>query len=102
MCVGCFRQGAPVLTSLIDERFSECGFLTQMGVKCIWRILELHGTVPLNHLCRLLAADGLPYRLLRALNAIVLEMLASPPAMQVRSDAVNGMRISPPFPSEHR
>lgn len=77
-------QGIPVLVSLVDERFSECGMLTHIGVKCIWHILELHGNVPLNHLCRLLAADGLPYRLLRALNAIITEMLASPTAVQVQ------------------
>lgn len=46
---------------------SESGRLTGIGVDCIWRVLEVHGTSPLNHLCRLVANAGLPHRLMRAM-----------------------------------
>ena len=45
-------QGVPVLVSLVEERVSEAGYLTQLGLACIWRILDLQGAIPLNHLCR--------------------------------------------------
>ncbi|CAL8466918.1 g6454 [Coccomyxa elongata] len=82
MFVAC--QGIPVLVSLVEDRIGECGHLTQTGIRCVWHVLELHGAAALNHLCRLLAADGFPYRLLRALNAIISDMLASPTGMQVQ------------------
>ncbi|KAL3139702.1 hypothetical protein ABBQ38_004012 [Trebouxia sp. C0009 RCD-2024] len=65
MFVAC--QGLPVLVGLIEDNVTENGKLTGIGVDCIWRVLELHGTGPLNHLCRLLANAGLPHRLMRAL-----------------------------------
>lgn len=45
-------QGVPVLVSLVEERVGEAGYLTQMGLTCIWRVLDLQGAIPLNHLCR--------------------------------------------------
>ena len=60
-------QGLPVLVGLIEDNVAESGKLTGMGVDCIWRVLEVHGTSPLNHLCRLLANAGLPNRLMRAM-----------------------------------
>ena len=80
---GWCAQGIPVLVSLVEDRFGECGYLTHTGIKCVWHVLELHGAAALNHLCRLLAADGFPFRLLRALNSIATDMLASPTALQV-------------------
>lgn len=81
-------QGIPVLVSLVEDRFGECGYLTQTGIRCVWHVLELHGASALNHLCRLLAADGFPARLLRALNSIASDLLASPTAHQVRPPLV--------------
>ena len=60
-------QGLPVLVGLIEDNVAESGKLTGIGVDCIWRVLEVHGTSPLNHLCRLLANAGLPHRLMRAM-----------------------------------
>ena len=60
-------QGLPVLVGLIEDNVAESGKLTGIGVDCIWRVLEVHGTSPLNHLCRLLANAGLPNRLMRAM-----------------------------------
>ena len=60
-------QGLPVLVGLIEDNVAESGKLTGIGVDCIWRLLEVHGTSPLNHLCRLLANAGLPHRLMRAM-----------------------------------
>jgi hypothetical protein len=56
-----------VLVGLIEDNVAESGKLTGIGVDCIWRVLEVHGTSPLNHLCRLLANAGLPHRLMRAM-----------------------------------
>lgn len=69
MCAKCCHsaQGLPVLVGLIEDNVTENGKLTGIGVDCIWRVLELHGTGPLNHLCRLLANAGLPHRLVRAM-----------------------------------
>jgi len=55
------------LVGLIEDNVAESGKLTGIGVDCIWRVLEVHGTSPLNHLCRLLANAGLPNRLMRAM-----------------------------------
>ena len=60
-------QGLPVLVGLIEDNVTESGRLTGIGVDCIWRVLEVHGTSPLNHLCRLVANAGLPHRLMRAM-----------------------------------
>jgi len=60
-------QGLPVLVGLIEDNVAESGKLTGIGVDCIWRVLEVHGMSPLNHLCRLLANAGLPHRLMRAM-----------------------------------
>lgn len=62
-------QGLPVLVGLIEDNVAESGKLTEIGVDCIWRVLEVHGMSPLNHLCRLLANAGLPHRLMRAMLA---------------------------------
>ncbi|DBA67330.1 TPA: hypothetical protein ACH3X2_001627 [Trebouxia sp. C0005] len=67
MFVAC--QGLPVLVGLIEDNVAESGKLTEIGVDCIWRVLEVHGMSPLNHLCRLLANAGLPHRLMRAMLA---------------------------------
>ncbi len=60
-------QGLPILVGLIEDNVAESGKLTGIGADCIWRVLEVHGTSPLNHLCRLLANAGLPNRLMRAM-----------------------------------
>lgn len=60
-------QGLSVLVGLIEDNVAENGKLTGIGVECIWRVLELHGIGPLNHLCRLLANAGLSHRLMRAM-----------------------------------
>lgn len=60
-------QGLPVLVGLIEDSVTENGKLTGIGVDCIWRVLEVHGSSPLNHLCRLLANAGLAHRLMRAM-----------------------------------
>ena len=65
------------------------------GIRCVWHVLEVHGAAALNHLCRLLAADGFPYRLLRALNAIISDMLSSPTGMQV-SQSVSRLHLFQP------
>lgn len=94
-----------MLVSLVEDRFGECGYLTHTGIKCVWHVLELHGAAALNHLCRLLAADGFPFRLLRALNSIATDMLASPTALQVPfyfRDPVFQRSSRKHFPSESR
>ena len=63
-------QGLPVLVGLVEDSVAENGKLTRIGVDCIWRLLEVHGTGPLNHLCRLLANAGLPHRLMCAMLAL--------------------------------
>ena len=60
-------QGLPVLAGLVEDSVTENGKLTSVGVDCVWRVLEIHGINPLNHLCRLLANAGLPHRLMRAM-----------------------------------
>jgi hypothetical protein len=104
----------------VEERLGEAGTLTQTGAACLWRVLDLRGALPLNHLCRraqqaplspsspssqlspcwgsfevgfvspllvlirgrcvrrLLAAAGLPYRLIRALDAATAELRSLP------------------------
>jgi hypothetical protein len=43
--------------------YSDGGELSDAGVCCIWRVLEAAGAAALNQRCRLLAAAGLPSRL---------------------------------------
>ena len=59
-----------MLVGLIEDNVPEYGKLTSIGVDCIWRLLELHGAGPLNHLCRLLANAGLPNRLMHAMFSL--------------------------------
>lgn len=66
-------QGMPVLVSLVEDNMADHGNLTQIGLQCIWRVLEVHGAGPLNHLCRLLANAGLPHRLMRAMLSLSQE-----------------------------
>ena len=77
-------QGMPVLAALTEDRLAESGFLTQTGIMCTWQMLQMQGPFPLNHLCRLLAADSMPLRLVQALNALCSELKPSPTASQVR------------------
>ena len=56
-----------MLVGLIEDNVTENGKLTGIGVDSIWRVLELHGIGPMNHLCRLLANAGLPHRLMHAM-----------------------------------
>ena len=63
-------QGLPVLVELVEERYVTDGQLLHVGINCIWRVLELHGPVPVNTLCRLLGAAGLALRLVRSLAAV--------------------------------
>ena len=77
-------QGMPVLAALMEDRLAEAGFLTQTAITCTWHMLQLQGTAfPLNHLCRLLAADGMPLRLVQALSALCTELHPSPAGSQV-------------------
>lgn len=48
---------------LVDDMFSDGGALSDAGVCCIWRALEVAAAPALNQRCRLLAAAGLPSRL---------------------------------------
>ncbi|CAK0734185.1 hypothetical protein CVIRNUC_000395 [Coccomyxa viridis] len=81
MFVAC--QGMPVLAALMEDRLAEAGFLTQTAITCTWHMLQLQGTAfPLNHLCRLLAADGMPLRLVQALSALCTELHPSPAGSQ--------------------
>lgn len=66
-------QGLPVLVGLVEDNMADNGNLTQIAVQCIWRVLELHGAGPLNHLCRLLSNAGLPHRLMRAMLSLSQE-----------------------------
>lgn len=66
-------QGLPVLVGLVEDNMADNGNLTQIAVECIWRVLELHGAGPLNHLCRLLSNAGLPHRLMRAMLSLSQE-----------------------------
>ncbi|KAK9810498.1 hypothetical protein WJX72_011817 [[Myrmecia] bisecta] len=75
MLVAC--QGLPMLVSLVEDNAAEKSQLTQIGLSCIWRVLEVHGQTPLNQLCRLLANAGLPHRLLRALASANQEQQAA-------------------------
>ena len=43
--------------------YSDGGALSDAGVCCIWRVLEAAAAAALNQRCRLLAAAGLPSRL---------------------------------------
>ena len=65
-----FLQGLPVLVGLVEDNMQDNSSLTQIGVQCIWRVLEVHGAGPLNHLCRLLSNAGLPHRLMRAMLSL--------------------------------
>ena len=56
-------QGLQHLVDLVDDMYSDGGALSDAGVCCIWRVLEAAGAAALNQRCRLLAAAGLPSRL---------------------------------------
>lgn len=73
----------PVLAALMEDRLAESGFLTQTAIACTWHMLQLQGSFPLNHMCRLLAADNMPLRLVQALSALCAELRPSPTASQV-------------------
>ena len=66
-------QGLPILVGLVEDDMADNGNLTRIGVQCIWRVLEVHGAGPLNHLCRLLSNAGLPHRLMRAMLSLSQE-----------------------------
>lgn len=66
-------QGVPVVVGLVERNFKEHGPLVHVGVNCIWRLLELHGMLSLNQICRLLAAAGLASNLVHALKAAVAQ-----------------------------
>lgn len=56
-------QGLQHLVELVDDMYSDGGALSDAGVCCIWRTLEVSEAAALNQRCRLLAAAGLPSRL---------------------------------------
>jgi hypothetical protein len=56
---------------LIEPDFEEFGPLVHIGVNSIWRLLELHGGTPINHICRLLSAHGLAHNLVHALRSAI-------------------------------
>lgn len=64
-------QGLPVLLGLIEPDFEEYGPLVHIGVHSTWRILELHGSVSVNQICRLLSGAGLAQRLVFALGSAI-------------------------------
>ena len=66
-------QGLPVLVGLVEDNMQDNSSLTQIGVQCVWRVLEVHGAGPFNHLCRLLSNAGLPHRLMRAMLSLSQE-----------------------------
>ena len=80
----------PVLAALMEDRLAESGYLTQTGITCTWHLLQAQGPFPLNHLCRLLAADGMPLRLVQALSALCVELNPSPTGSQVRHNMHHG------------
>ena len=85
-----FLQGLPVLVGLVEDNIAEHGKLTSIGIDCVWRVLEIHGISPLNHLCRLLANAGLPHRLMRAmltLNQECQQLLTHPEVRKALSTA---------------
>ena len=77
-------QGLPVVLGLIEPDFEEFGPLIHIGVQCIWRILELHGSVSMNQICRLLSGAGLAQRLVYALGSAIafsrdIKVIKNPP-----------------------
>lgn len=69
----CVMQGLSVVVGLVEDNMADNGTLTQIGVQCIWRVLEVHGAASMNHLCRLLSNAGLPHRLMRAMLSLSQE-----------------------------
>ena len=66
-------QGLPVLVGLVESNFKDHGPLVHIGVNCIWRLLELHGTLSMNQICRLLAAAGIAHNLVHALKSVTAQ-----------------------------
>ena len=60
-----------MVLGLIEPDFEEFGPLVHIGVHSIWRILELHGSVSMNQICRLLSGAGLAQRLVFALGSAI-------------------------------
>lgn len=60
-----------MVLGLIEPDFEEYGPLVHIGVHSIWRILELHGTVSMNQICRLLSGAGLAQRLVSAMGSAI-------------------------------
>ena len=60
-----------MVLGLIEPDFEEFGPLVHIGVHSIWRILELHGSVSMNQICRLLSGAGLAHRLVFALGSAI-------------------------------
>lgn len=66
-------QGLQNLVGLIEESFTESGSLVQIGVECIWQLLDLQLTPPRVQLCRMLASASLAHNLVRALGSVTRE-----------------------------
>ena len=66
-------QGLQNLVGLIEESFTESGSLVQIGVDCIWQLLDLQLTPPRVQLCRMLASASLAHNLVRALGSVTRE-----------------------------
>lgn len=54
---------------LVEPSFKDNGPLVHIGVDSIWRLLELHGSLSVNQICRLLATSGLAANLVTALQS---------------------------------
>mmetsp|Transcript_24751 Transcript_24751/g.62835 ORF Transcript_24751/g.62835 Transcript_24751/m.62835 type:complete len:1266 (-) Transcript_24751:519-4316(-) len=48
--------------------------ITQIGMTCIWRLLESYGSLPLNYLCRILAQAGLVPRIFVVLKQTITQL----------------------------
>ena len=84
-------QGLQHLVDLVDDMYSDGGALSDAGVCCIWRVLEAAGAAALNQRCRLLAAAGLPSRLVALCARARADLAAMQDAPRPRVRAVAPM-----------
>ena len=81
---------------LIEESFTESGSLVQIGVDCIWQLLDLQLTPPRVQLCRMLAGASLAHNLVRALGSVTREYasLSNQAAVSLRTCGLHGAQAS--------
>ena len=73
-------QGIPLLVGLIEDAPNT---LAATGLAGVWRLLDSRGMIPLNHLCRLLAAAGLAHRLVATLMPLAAAAARGAPGLHV-------------------